>query len=165
MPTIEDLIRDEKVSRISEFEKPRYPNFYDLTFRDDLRVCELLASEHPRWSIISGYYAMHEATKLFLAKNFGYKVLDKDVHSTTINLLSIVLRESHEDIVELFESGYGEYKALVGELYGAREERRKAQYYTGTDFTRALFFKKAQQFHDQKVVPYIEKISLLGDAL
>jgi hypothetical protein len=165
MLTIENLIADDKISRISHYEKPRYINFFETTYKDDLELCKFVLEKHPRWSIISGYYAMHDVTKLFLAMNYGYKVHDIDVHSTTISLLSLVLRQSHEDIVSLFESGYEEYKNTVGELSGARNERRKAQYYTGSEFTRDYYLSRARKFCDESVEPYIEKILILGEVL
>jgi hypothetical protein len=165
MLTIEDLIADDRISRISDYEKSRYINFFDTTYKDDLELSRYVLEKHPRWSIISGYYAMHDVTKLFLARNYGYKVHDVDVHSTTISLLSLVLRQSHEDLVSLFESGYEEYKNMVGELSGARNERRKAQYYTGSEFTRDYYLSRARKFYDKKVEPYIEKIIILSDAL
>jgi hypothetical protein len=163
--TIEDLIADDRISRISDYEKPRYINFFNTIYKDDLELSRYVLEKHPRWSIISGYYAMHDITKLFLARNYGFKVNDIDVHGTTISLLSLVLRQSHEDLVSLFESGYEEYKNMAGELYGARNERRKAQYYTGSEFSRDYYLSRARKFYDEKVEPYSEKIIILSDAL
>lgn len=59
------------MSKINEFELDRYINFFTVSYRDDLENCEYVKEKHPRWSIISGYYAMHDITKLFFAKKEG----------------------------------------------------------------------------------------------
>jgi len=85
----------------------------------------------PRWSIISGYYAMHNIAKLFLAKKFRIKIL-KEVHSTTIKVMRIV--SERKDLVKLLEIGYREFKKLIEELEVVKRERVKVQYYKGTPY-------------------------------
>ena len=162
MPLIDDLVESGKISRINELEKERYLRFYSVSFKDDLEHCRFIVNDFPRWSIISGYYAMHDATKLFLAKTYGYKI-DEDVHSTTIKLLTEILKD--ESLISLFESGYGEYRKMSSELYGAREERRRAQYYTGTAFADDYFRRRAHKFHDEIVGPYLDKLTVLEGTL
>lgn len=162
MTTIEDLAASGKISRINELERARYLLFYTVSHNDNIKHSIFVMDTFPRWSIISGYYAMHDATKLFIAKAYGYKI-DEDVHSTTIKLLGVILKD--DDLVGLFESGYGEYRKMAGELYGAREERRRAQYYTGTSFAADYFRKRARKFHEEIVEPYLDKLSVLEDAL
>lgn len=162
MPSIDNLVERGKISRILETERERYLNFYHTSYRDNLEHCNYVLEHFPRWSIISGYYAMHDATKLLIAKGYGYKI-DEDVHSTTIAFLSELLKD--EELIDLFQSGYREYQEMAGDLYGAREERRKAQYYTGTPFAQDYFKKKSKKFRDEVVDPYIDKIIVLMEAL
>lgn len=86
----------------------------------------------------------------------------EDVHQTTIRVLNEALKD--EELIALFESGYEEYRSMAGELENAKRERTKAQYYTGTPFSSAEFKRRSRKFHDEKVVPYIEKMKVLtGD--
>lgn len=159
---IDDFITSGKISRINEFEKARYFGFYTVSYKDDLEHCRSVVETFPRWSIISGYYAMHDATKLFIARAYGFKI-EEDVHNTTIRLLTEILRD--ESLISLFESGYSEYRKMASELYSAREERRRAQYYTGTSFADDYFRRRARKFHDDIVEPYLDKLTVLEETL
>ena len=162
MPSLDHLVESGKISRISETERDRYLNFYLVSYQDNIEHSSYVLEHFPRWSIISGYYAMHDATKLLIAKGYGYKI-DEDVHSTTIAFMSELLKD--DELIDLFQSGYRAYQEMAGELHGAREERRKAQYYTGTPFARDYFKKRSKKFHDEVAEPYIEKIFVLMEAV
>jgi hypothetical protein len=126
---LKELFRKKKISRISELELSRYANFFQNSYKDDFAHANENMEKFPRWSIISGYYAMHDIAKLFLAKKFRIKIL-KEVHSTTIKAMRIL--SERKDLVKLLEIGYKEFKKLVEELEVAKKERVKVQYYTGT---------------------------------
>jgi hypothetical protein len=96
-----------------------------------------------RWSIISGYYAMHDIAKLFLAEKFRIKV-SKKVHSTTIKFMRIF--SERKDLVKILEIGYKEFKELIEGLEVAKRERVKVQYYTGTPYLESLYKKRAKEF-------------------
>ncbi|WP_424359653.1 hypothetical protein [Methanocella sp. MCL-LM] len=162
MSSIDILVERGRVSRILEPDRERYLNFYSTSYQDNLEHSAFIIEHFPRWSIISGYYAMHDATKLLIAKGYGYKI-DEDVHSTAIAFLSEILKD--DELIDMFQSGYREYQEMAGRLHGAREERRKAQYYTGTLFAQDYFKKRSKKFHDETVVPYIEKILVLMEAV
>ncbi len=83
MVKIDTLFNEKKISRISELELGRYVNFFESSYKDNLEHSKKNILEFPRWSIISGYYAMHDITKLFIAKKFRIKI-DFEVHATTI---------------------------------------------------------------------------------
>jgi hypothetical protein len=158
---IQKLFEDAKISRMRETELERYLGFFENSYQDNLDHCEHVIDSYPRWSIISGYYAMHDITKLYIVKDYRIKI-EADVHRTTIEVLNEILKD--DEIIALFESGYEEYRNMAGELDSAKRERAKAQYYTGTPFSSAEFKRKSRKFHDEKVVPYIEKINvLIGD--
>ncbi len=160
-PEMKSLIDSEKIRRIPEMERERYLGFFKNSHLDNLQHSKHVMDSFPRWSIISGYYAMHDITKLYLAREFDIKI-EKDVHYATITVLSEVLKD--EELVSLFESGYEEYLSMAEELTSAKRERAKAQYYTGTPFSSENFKRRARKFHDEKVVPYIEKIHVvMGD--
>lgn len=152
---IEQLITKGKISRINELEINRYTNFFDNSYKDNLQHCKSNIDAFPRWGIISGYYAMHDITKLFLAKKFRIKI-DFEVHATTIKLIKHVI--NNKDLINLIELGYKEFKNLANDLAEAKKERVKVQYYTGTDFMKTRYKERANEFVKDVVIPYIEKI-------
>ncbi len=158
MVKIEILIKEGKVVKISELELPRYVNFFGSSYKENLEHSKAVISSYPRWSIISGYYAMHDITKLLIAKNFFLKI-ELEVHATTIKVLSELIKNA--ELQRLIETGYSEFIALANDLATAKTERVKAQYYTGTKFMKEEYEKRASEFASEVVVPYVEKITLL----
>ncbi|MEK6934178.1 MAG: hypothetical protein AABW75_04870 [Nanoarchaeota archaeon] len=63
MVKINTLFKEKKISRISEFELERYANFFESSYKDNLEHSKKNIPYFPRWSIISGYYAMHDIKK------------------------------------------------------------------------------------------------------
>ena len=86
MVKIEVLENEGKISRIRETELDRYTNFYTESYEDNLKHSEATLETYPRWSIISGYYSMHDISKLVIAKVYRFKV-EREVHATTIKVL------------------------------------------------------------------------------
>lgn len=109
-------------------------------------------------SIISGYYAMHDVSKLLIAKIYRLKI-DKEIHATTIKVLRELLKD--DEILKLIEEGYEEFQNLANELSDAKKDRVKVQYYTGTKFMKEKYNKRANEFQEDIIKPYIEKISKL----
>lgn len=64
MVKIEELIQEGKIRKINELD--RYLNFFEHAYIENARLSNHIIETFPRWSIISGYYAMHDVTKLFL---------------------------------------------------------------------------------------------------
>lgn len=160
MVKLEILEKENKISRIKETELDRYTEFFTESYKDNLSHSEANADNYPRWSIISGYYAMHDISKLLIAKVYRLKV-DKEVHSTTIKVLREILKD--KETLKLIETGYEEFHSIADELSDAKKERVKVQYYTGTSFLKEKYKKKASDFSSGVVNPYIEKIKkMLG---
>jgi hypothetical protein len=158
---IEILMEEGKVSRIRELEVERYVNFFENSSKDNLEHCKATIKTFPRWSIISGYYAMHDITKLLIAKKFGLKI-DLEVHATTIKVLRELIKDM--EVIRLIEKGYKEFISLANDLADAKKERTKAQYYTGTAFMKERFQKISEDFLLETVNPYLERIrKLLGE--
>jgi len=158
MVKIETLIDEGKLSRINELELDRYVNFFSSSYKNNLDHCKFVLGSFPRWSIISGYYAMHDITKLLLAKQFRLKV-DFEVHATTIKVLSSLVKS--KEIVLLIKRGYDEFISLANDLAEAKKERVKVQYYTGTKFLEEEYKRRAADFLDEVVNPYLKKMSVL----
>lgn len=119
MVDIANLIRKGKVSKIKEFELNRYKNFLESSYKNNLRHSKANMTNFPRWSIISGYYAMHDITKLFLAIKFKIKI-EKEVHSTTISLFKELTK--NKELYNLIKSGYNEFLSLAQDLEEAKKE-------------------------------------------
>ena len=158
MVKIEILIQEGKLSKINELEKDRYINFFDSSYNDNLNHSEFVLQAFPRWSIISGYYAMHDISKSFLAKQFGLKV-EMKVHATTIKALKELLKD--KEAVKLMNKAYKEFKFLANDLADAKKERVKTQYYTGTDYMKTEYQQRATLFLANVVKPFVEKMRLL----
>ena len=158
MVKINILIEEGKLSRISALELERYLNFFSNSYTDNLLHCKSDLKSFPRWSIISGYYAMHDITKLLLAQEFMLKV-ELEVHATTIKVLRELIK--NEELLQLLSRGYNEFIGLANDLAIAKTERTKVQYYTGTEFMKEQYFRRAQEFLQEIVEPYILKIRRL----
>jgi UDP-N-acetylglucosamine:LPS N-acetylglucosamine transferase len=158
MVLIKNLFREGKISRISELELNRYINFFENSYKDNLNHSKENLTKFPRWSIISGYYAMHDIAKLFIAKKFRIKIR-KEVHSTTIKVLRVLSKR--KDLPRLLEIGYKEFKDLIIELEIARKERIKVQYYTGTTYLEKVYQNRAKYFLENIVVKFITKMERL----
>ena len=155
---IEHYLKNGTITKIVETELARYLNFFENTSKENRRHAEAVKDSFPRWSIISGYYVMHDATKLFLAKRFFIKV-ELKVHKTTIELMRRI--SANDEILRLLEKGYEEFIKMANDLAEAKEERVKAQYYTGSEFMKVKYKENAAQFLRDIVDPYIEKINTL----
>jgi hypothetical protein len=158
MGKIESLFKQKRISRVIEDEKSRYLNFFSKSYRENFEHCKFNLKKFPRWSIISGYYAMHDITKLFLADKFGIKI-DFKVHQTTIEVLEEVLK--NKEIINMLNLAYNEFLKLLNDLAEAHDKRTNAQYYTGTAFMKEKYRKEALKFFNEIVVPYIKKIKLI----
>ena len=158
MVKIEILISEGKVSKIKELELARYINFFENSYKDNLEHSKFVKESFPRWSIISGYYAMHDITKLLLAKEFRLKI-ELEVHATTIKALKELIQ--NKQLLELIEKGYEEFLFLANDLAEGKKERVKTQYFTGTDYMKEEYRKKAGEFLKNIVEPYIEKVRKL----
>lgn len=161
MGKIEYLSKIGRISKIIETERARYLNFFSNSYKENLEHCKFVLEKYPRWSIISGYYTMHDLTKLFLADKFNIKI-DFNVHQTTIDVLNELVKD--KKITKMLNLGYKEFLKLLNDLAIARSKRTKAQYYTGTRFMREKYKQEASEFLDKLVLPYINKISLLKNA-
>jgi len=158
MVKIEVLHREGKVSKIKETELQRYIEFFTESYQDNLNHSQYNLETYPRWSIISGYYSMHDISKLLIAKIYRLKI-EYEVHATTIKVLRELLKD--EQILKLIEEGYEEFQSLSKELSDAKKDRVKVQYYTGTNFMKEKYKKRAKEFYTDTVKPYIDKIKKL----
>jgi hypothetical protein len=162
MKKLDYLFKAGRISKLIETERPRYLNFFSKSYRENFEHCKFNLKRFPRWSIISGYYAMHDITKLFLADKFSIKI-DFKVHQTTIDVLEEVSK--NKEIIHLLNVAYDEFIKLLNDLAEAEDKRTKAQYYTGTQFMKEKYKKDAKIFLNNVVISYIDKIKSLKNAV
>jgi hypothetical protein len=89
----EDFVKLGTVRKLPEIEKKTYISFHEKAWKEDLETARNLVEKSPKWSVIAGYYAMHNLTKLFLAKKFNLKISGKFVHAATIEALRKFLKD------------------------------------------------------------------------
>jgi hypothetical protein len=152
---LESYFKKELITRIIETELERYVNFFENSYIENLEHCKFNIEKFPRWSIISGYYAMHDITKLFLAKKFSIKVEFK-VHETVIKILGEILKD--KETLRLLEIGYEEFIKIANDLVIAKKKRIKVQYYTGSEFMKEKYKVESKDFLYKVVIPYLDKI-------
>ena len=158
MNKIEYLLNHKRISRLIETERSRYLNFFSKSYRENFEHCKFNLKKFPRWSIISGYYAMHDITKLFLADKFNIKINFK-VHKTTIEVMEEVSK--NKEIISMLNLAYNEFLNLLNDLSEAENKRTNAQYYTGTGFMKEKYRKDAKMFLSSILIPYLKKIKFL----
>jgi len=166
----QELLSIKAIVKLNEAEKENYLKFFNETYKDNLSAAYDNLKSHPRWSIISGYYAMHDLAKLFLAKKYNLKIVER-VHLATIASLYSISKENKEfeKAIELlkqankiFNSQIKGIKAsdMAFYLKKARKEREKVQYYNPrTDLKRAE--EQANFFLNEIVIPFIKLLESL----
>ena len=158
MVKIDTLLAEGKISKIPELELERYITFFEHSSIDNLAHGHAVLATFPRWSIISGYYAMHDRTKLLLARLFRLKI-ELEVHATAIKVLREVLH--NQELLALMEKAYKEFLSLANDLADAKQERVNTQYFTGTVYSVEQYKQRAEVFLEETVIPFLVKINLL----
>ncbi|MBI2581271.1 hypothetical protein HYV85_05715 [Candidatus Woesearchaeota archaeon] len=153
-------------------EKGNYLAFHKDAFEEDLKHAEKNILEFPRWSIISGYYCMHDLTKLFLAEKFNAKIASPELHAKAIDALEHFIRDDalKKKLLALLKEAKGIYynserlkeKILPALLKRGKQERGKAQYYSEDYAGKAKAnSQKASYFLETIVKPYVELVRRL----
>ncbi len=157
------------MTKLSIVEREIWINFHKFAYKDDIKLAENIIKKHPRWAIISAYYAMHDIANLYLGKNYNIKITGPEVHKKTINELRKVIRNKRERerILSLFKKAEKEVREIQPSsisylLLIGKKERGKAQYYSSrslTDNTR--YVKKAEWFVNKIAKVFIKIIEKL----
>lgn len=151
--TIRDLAPNEKESYIA---------FLSATCKDNIEASEFNLLKYPRWSIIAGYYAMHDISKLILAKKFGLKLTMPNVHAGVIQALRELIKR--DDILKYMEKAERQYSDIISlhfALQLGKDEREKSQYYTSESINPKASIEKASYFFENLVKPYIKLIETM----
>jgi len=151
--TYEDLIKKKVITKLPEVEKEDYIKRHEIFWKEDLEVAEKLTEMSPRWSLVAGYYAMHDFAKLFLAKKFDIKISGAFVHIATVEALRKFVEE---EIANKMYKAFEDVSVLPEFLEFARRERSKSQYYSKKFSEVDKVF--VQNFIQEIVKPFIEKL-------
>ncbi|MBR9689744.1 MAG: hypothetical protein GOV01_02535 [Candidatus Altiarchaeota archaeon] len=157
--SIETLLRERAVARLTDFELDRFLNTYEKGYQDNLKCMDFVLDKFPRWGIVIGYFAMHDISKLLIAKKQMLKV-NTNAHKNTIELLRGLVQD--RSLTKLLEEGYEDFKSLADELTDAKRERVRAQYYKGTPVLGEQWKADAHSFA-KNVKDFVTRIEeLLG---
>ncbi len=162
--TYEGYIKAGIIKPLSTIEKRKYEKYHLENYQEDQKVCLKLTNESPKWSIISGYYSMHNITKLFLAK-FNIKIGHESAHTATLFALKKVIQDEKvkakaidllkkaEQTYEILNS-YLKEKILANMLSASMGKRSEAQYYS--EEGKQIQLLNALSFQEDIIKPYIE---------
>jgi len=148
-------------------EKEVYVRWHDFAYQDDLESAELLTEQHPRNTIVLGYYSMHNIAKKYLGDVFSIKIPQDDTHSSTLSALKEKIEKevTRKRVLELMKQAQNEYnifskpnpELLPALLRHGRSERAAQSYYHSPhQVGKAAESDKARQFIDTIVRPFIK---------
>lgn len=153
-----------RIKKLNEIERELWVNFHRFAYKDDLAICERVIEVHPRWAIISGYYAMHDIAKLYLGKVHGIKITGANIHKKVFYALRDLLggNKNVEKIISLLGEAEEKIKELGIDdisylLRLGEKERSKVQYYTLDSFSNnEKYIQKAKSFLEEIVLVFVK---------
>ena len=101
---------------LGEKEREDWIWFHENAYKEDLKLTEELMLKSPRWSIVAGYYAMHDLTKLYLGMVKGVEG-QRGIHT----------REVHRAACRSAEGRAGEGENSRPHPRGGKGNRRGAE--------------------------------------
>ena len=163
MVSTKKLIEQGYVTKIEEIEKKHYLTTLKEFYEDDEAVNKDLVISHPRWSIISGYYSMHNISKYLIAKKLSIKISSERTHTTTLIIFGEYIRqkETKEKILDLLKKAKEIYDIInprdwniAKYLSSGKQNREKVNYYTA-EYDQKAILLKASEFRENLVQPYL----------
>lgn len=142
-------------------DKEDYLNWHKLRFEKDFKLAKELQEKDKNWSIIIGYYSMHNITKYFLATKNIFLRDKHNIHEKCIEELEQLCMtnlQTLKDTLYLLKKAKEQYdnffepKELPLVLRAAKNERSKANYYSERKINEAKIYL------DEYVAPYLETI-------
>jgi len=152
----DDFVRMKIIRKLPEIEKKAYLAFHEKIWKEDFETGKSLIKISPRWTVIAGYYSMHNLAKLFLAKKFNIKISGKFVHAATIEAIKNFLRK--KQVVQKLEKACEliPVEELPEFLKVGKKERTKSQYYAGR--LVEITAKDAEEFFEEIVEPFVKMV-------
>lgn len=157
-----DYLESGTIKEVNFLEKQDIKQFLEFTTKDNKKTSDDLLNSHPRWSIISGYYAMHDISKLYLLLKYNLQFTKPSVHDAVIKALKFLVKK--KEIVNLIEEGEDEFKKIQKLDYflaKGKHNREKTQYYTPLSFNQQQIKEIANHFNENIVTPYLKIVNAL----
>lgn len=153
------------MEELNEIERKIWVSFHEFAYKEDLKLAESILFTFPRWSIISGYYAMHDIAKLYLGKIHNLKISGQNIHKKTIFVLRRVLSNNKDakKILELLKNAEDKIKELGIEdisylLQLGKSERGEVQYYSRDSFSDSKEYSEKSRAFFEGIVKIFIKI-------
>lgn len=147
-------------------ETQRWLKFHENAYKEDQEMADKVLADSPRWSVIMAYYAMHNISKLYLAKAHNLKISGEDVHAQTLFFISKYVKQESKRIIPLLKQAKEEYDSIISSsiwvipqlLSKGRDERTKVQYYdiSKAGKSKIELMQAAQYFISNFMAPYIK---------
>ena len=158
--------------QLAPYDREAYLMFHRLAYREDLELSRTLLARSPRWSIITGYYAMHNLAKLYLGAEHGIRITGEHIHESVVRELDKALRHTSERkrLLDLLATADAAFKGLqqpreVAELLErGRRNRSAANYYLREGSTAIVQMDQAKQFQDGVVKVFVAIMERMTDA-
>ena len=155
--------------KLSPLERDRYILWQKENAELDLQDAEAILEKSKKWSIIAGYYAMHNAAKYYLGKVFNIKITAPSAHDDTLKILESTLIKSptYKEIKKLIEKAKKEFESLIGadastiatQYKVGKEKREKQTYYSRFSGKK----EDALKFLNEIVKPFLKIIMELEE--
>lgn len=158
----DDYFELNTISQINMLEKNDILDYLEYTYKDNFSASKFNLTQFPRIAIISGYYAMHDISKLYLAIKYNIKFTKPSVHDAVIKALKKLVKK--QEILDLIDSANQEFvkiQRLDYFLSKGKAYREKTQYYTGSSYSKEEIINIATNFLNNIVSHYIEIVETL----
>ncbi len=153
-----------KETYLTAEESGRWMRYHESAYKEDRDMAGEVSS--PRWAVIMAYYAMHNISKLYLAKVHNLRVAGSEVHAQTIHFMAKYATSDEKRLLPLLKKAKEEYEAITSAsvwimprlLAKGRDERAKTQYYESAmaQKSRQELMRRAQYFIANFMKPYLE---------
>jgi len=150
------------ITQLDPSEKDFYLEYFKSAYDEDLEHSKNSLIKSPKWTIIAGYYAMHNISKYYLGLNFQIKISLPEIHSATIVAIKELVdnKEVKNLICEIED--FSEIEPLYFGLVKAKDERSKTQYYISkSNSAKKITLEKANYFLNNVVEKYIQLMEKL----
>jgi len=155
-----DYLESKTIQKVTFLEKENIKEFLEFTYKDDLKTSISIKDNHFRYSIISGYYAMHDISKLY--EKFNIKFTKPSVHDAVIKALKeLVKKDEIINYIEKSNKEFSKIQKLDYFLMKGKLSREKTQYYTNNNFNFEKLKKDSNNFIENIVKPYIKIVEKL----
>lgn len=147
----------ESIKTLLESERKFYLNYFKSAYKEDFKHSQDTLFSSSKWSIIAGYYAMHNISKYYLGLKFNKKISLSDIHNVTIIAIKEYVKNSEiKNLIKEIED-FSEVTPLYLGLVKGKQERAKTQYYTNeTNSTKKISLERANYFFNNIVEKYIK---------